>query len=74
MRGNQAPVLGQVNKPGRYPLEVADMRLTDVLAMAGGVAPNGGDLVTVAGTRNGQPYRTEIDLRRCSRPASAART
>ena len=62
VRGNQASVLGQVNKPGRYALEVADMRLTDVLAMAGGVAPTGGDLVTVVGTRNNQPYRVEIDL------------
>lgn len=62
VRGNQASVLGQVNKPGRYALEVADMRLTDVLAMAGGISPTGGDLVTVVGTRNNQPYRVEIDL------------
>ena len=26
VRGNQASVLGQVNRPGRYPIEVADMR------------------------------------------------
>jgi polysaccharide export outer membrane protein len=62
VRGNQASVLGQVNKPGRYALEVADMRLTDVLAMAGGVAPTGGDWVTVVGTRDGKPFRTEVDL------------
>jgi hypothetical protein len=29
VRGNQANVLGQVNRPGRYPIEVADMRLTE---------------------------------------------
>ncbi|MEI6130266.1 MAG: hypothetical protein WCR59_09405, partial [Planctomycetota bacterium] len=34
VRGNQASVLGMVNRPGRYPIEVADMRLTDLLAMA----------------------------------------
>jgi polysaccharide export outer membrane protein len=62
VRGNQASVLGQVNRPGRYPLEVADMRLSDVLAMAGGAAPNGSDMVVVTGTRNGQPFRTEIDF------------
>ena len=62
VRGNQASVLGQVNRPGRYPIEVADMRLTDLLAMAGGAAGNGSDLVVVTGTRNGQPFRTEIDL------------
>jgi polysaccharide export outer membrane protein len=62
VRGNQASVLGQVNRPGRYPLEVADMRLTDLLAMAGGTAAGGADLVVVTGTRNGQPFRLEVDL------------
>jgi len=62
VRGNQASVLGQVNRPGRFPIEVADLHLTDLLAMAGGVAPSGADIVTVVGTRNGQPYRATIDL------------
>jgi polysaccharide export outer membrane protein len=62
VRGNQASVLGQVNRPGRYPLEVADLRLTDLLAMAGGTAPGGADIVVVTGTRNGQPMRVEVDL------------
>jgi polysaccharide export outer membrane protein len=62
VRGNQASVLGQVNRPGRYPLEVADMRLSDLIAMAGGTAAGGADLVVVTGTRDGKPFRTEIDL------------
>ena len=62
VRGNQANVLGQVNRPGRYPLEVADMRLTDLLALAGGTASAGADLVIVTGTRKGQPFREEVDL------------
>lgn len=62
VRGNQASVLGQVNRPGRYPLEVAELRLTDLLAMAGGVAATGGDFITIVGTRSGQPFRTVIDL------------
>jgi polysaccharide export outer membrane protein len=62
VRGNQASVLGQVNRPGRYPLEVADMRLTDLLAMAGGTSAGGSDVVVVTGTRNGQPFRMEVDL------------
>jgi polysaccharide export outer membrane protein len=62
VRGNQASVLGQVNRPGRFPIEVADLHLTDLLAMAGGVAPSGADIVTVVGTRNGQPYRVTVDL------------
>jgi polysaccharide export outer membrane protein len=62
VRGNQASVLGQVNRPGRFPLEVADMRLTDLLATAGGVSPIGSDKVVLSGTRNGAAYRVEVDL------------
>ena len=62
VRGNQASVLGQVNRPGRFPIEVADMRLTDLLATAGGVASSGGDMVVVTGTRDGRPFRLEVDL------------
>lgn len=62
VRGNQANVLGQVNRPGRYPLEVADMKLTDLLAMAGGTSVTGADIVVITGTRNGKPYRAEVDL------------
>lgn len=62
VRGNQVSVLGQVGKPGRYPLEVGEVRLTDILASAGGVAPGGADSVVVVGTRSGQAYRVEIDL------------
>ena len=62
VRGNQASVLGQVNRPGRYPIEVADMRLTDLLAMAGGAAANGADMVIVTGMRSGKPFRLEVDL------------
>lgn len=61
-RGNQVSVLGQVGRPGRYPLETGEVRLTDMLATAGGIAPGGSDVVVVMGTRNGQPYRAEVDL------------
>ena len=60
--GNQASVLGQVNQPGRYPLEVADTRLTDLLANARGVSPAGGDLLVLTGQRGGKPFRLEVDL------------
>ena len=36
VRGNQASVLGMVNRPGRYPLEMGVTRLSDLLAAAGG--------------------------------------
>lgn len=62
VKGNQASVLGYVNRPGRFPIEVADMRLTDLLALAGGVATTGAEVLVLSGTRDGQPYRAEIDL------------
>jgi polysaccharide biosynthesis/export protein len=62
VRGSQANVLGQVNRPGRFPLENADTRLTDLIALAGGVAPGGADIVVITGSRDGQPFRDEVDL------------
>jgi polysaccharide export outer membrane protein len=71
VRGHQASVLGQVNRPGRFPLEVSNMRLTDLLAMAGGAATNGADRVVVTGTRDGQPFRAEVDLPALFAPGGA---
>jgi polysaccharide export outer membrane protein len=62
VRGNQVSVLGQVGKPGRYPLETGNVQLTDMIATAGGIVGSGADQIVVVGTRNGQPYRVEIDL------------
>ena len=61
-RGNQVSVLGQVGRPGRYPLETGEVRMTDLLATAGGVSTGGSDIIVVVGTRSGQPYRSEVDL------------
>lgn len=62
VRGHQASVLGMVNRPGRYALESSDMRLTDVLALAGGADTAGAERVVVTGTRDGAAFRAEIDL------------
>lgn len=62
MRGSQVAVLGQVNRPGRFPLETFDLKLSDLLAIAGGITPGGADTVVVTGTREGRPMRKEIDL------------
>ncbi|MDB5874133.1 MAG: polysaccharide export protein-like protein [Ramlibacter sp.] len=62
VRGNQVSVVGQVNRPGRVPLETANMRVSEVVAAAGGIAPTGDDTVVVTGTRDGKPFRKEIDL------------
>lgn len=61
-RSSQVSVLGLVNRPGKYPLELASNRITDVLALVGGIVPGGADTVVVVGTREGKPYRVEIDL------------
>jgi polysaccharide biosynthesis/export protein len=62
IRGNQVSVLGQVARPGRYPLESVSIRLTDMLATAGGTNPTGDDVVIVNGMRNGKPFRHTIDV------------
>ncbi|HSI52753.1 MAG: polysaccharide export protein EpsE [Ramlibacter sp.] len=61
-RGNQVSVVGQVNRPGRIPLETFNMRVSEVVAAAGGVTVNGDDTVVVTGMRDGKPFRKEIDL------------
>lgn len=63
IKGNQVSVLGAVNRPGRYPLELANTRLSEALAQAGGaVIGAGSDMVIVTGQRNGQVFRKEIDF------------
>ncbi|NMG31221.1 polysaccharide export protein EpsE [Aromatoleum evansii] len=62
IRGNQVAVLGHVNKPGRYPLDTFNVRVTDMLANAGGIATGGDDVIVLVGTRDGQPIRQELDL------------
>lgn len=62
IRGNQVSVLGQVNRPGRFPLETANTRLSDMLANTGGATPGGDDKVIVSGERDGKPFRKVIDI------------
>jgi polysaccharide export outer membrane protein len=70
--GNQVAVLGQVNRPGRYSVEAAGGNLTGALAQAGGIATTGADIVILTGTRNGKPFRREIDVVNMSLTGSAA--
>ncbi len=69
VRANQINVLGQVGKPGRYPLDLVGMRMTEVLALAGGIiAGAGSDTIVLTGTRDGRTYRHEVDLPRLFAP------
>ena len=62
VRGNQVAVLGQVNRPGRFPLETFNTRVSDMLAAAGGVTPGGDDVLILTGQRQGQAFRRVIDI------------
>jgi polysaccharide export outer membrane protein len=59
---SQISILGQVGKPGRYPIELISSKVSEMIAAAGGVTPGGADVVTLVGTRNGSPVRLDIDL------------
>src|SRR5450631_2143295 len=61
-RGSQVTVLGLVTRPGRYPLDATDSHLTDIIALAGGIAPAGADTVVLTGIRSGKPIHWEIDI------------
>ncbi len=62
VNSRQVSVLGSVLKPGRYALDSTNVRLSDFLAVAGGVAPGGSDEVTILTSRNGQQEKIEVDL------------
>lgn len=60
--GNQVSVLGQVGRPGRFPLETFNTRLSEMLAIGGGISPVGADIAIITGTRDGKPFRKEVDI------------
>ncbi|MCB1907325.1 MAG: polysaccharide export protein EpsE [Rhodocyclaceae bacterium] len=62
LKSAQVAVLGRVNRAGRFPLETANARLSEMVAAAGGIAEDGSDVVVLLGSRNGQPFRREINL------------
>lgn len=62
MRSRQVSVLGQVGRPGRFPLETFTTSVTEMIAIAGGIAPGGADLVILTGIRDGKPFHKEIDI------------
>jgi len=61
LASQQVSVLGQVNRPGRYPVE-GRRKVLDLLAMAGGVNADGGDLISLVRTRDGKTSRETIDV------------
>ncbi len=61
LQSQQVSVLGQVNRPGRYPID-GKRTLTDILASAGGVSAEGGDTVTLIRNRDGKAVKETVDL------------
>ena len=62
-RSQQVSVLGAVNKPGRYPLELSGTRLSEVLAQAGGIVTGvGADSVNLVTRRDGQTVTLQVDI------------
>jgi polysaccharide export outer membrane protein len=61
LQSQQISVLGQVSRPGRYPVE-GKRSVMDVLALAGGIAADGGDTVSLIRKRNGATSKDVIDV------------
>ena len=62
LRSAQVSVLGQIGRPGRYPIESVGLRASEMVAIAGGVVAGASDIVTVSGIRDGKPVRWNVDL------------
>jgi polysaccharide export outer membrane protein len=61
LQSKQVSVLGQVNRPGRYPID-GKRTVLDMLALAGGVSVDGGDTVSLIRKRDGKTTRDVIDI------------
>lgn len=70
--GNLVSVIGEVNKSGRYSTDAAGGHVSGMLASAGGIAPTGGEMVTVTGMRNGKPFHRDVDILKMSSTGNQA--
>jgi polysaccharide export outer membrane protein len=61
-RSRQISVLGFVTRPGRYVLDGTTAKLTDVLAMAGGLVPAASDKAVVNRTLDNKSETVSVDL------------
>lgn len=70
-RGQQISVLGRVNRPGKHTLEKIG-RVTDALALAGGIVIDGADTVTLVRERDGKTEYRDIDVIALFKPGGEA--
>ena len=61
LQSQMVSVLGYVRNQGRYPIE-GKRSLTDILAMAGGIFPEGGELVTLIRSDGSKFVKEVIDV------------
>jgi polysaccharide export outer membrane protein len=61
LSSQQVSVLGQVLRPGRYPIE-GKRTVLDMLALAGGMNPDGSDVVTLVRKRDGNVTKETLDI------------
>ena len=62
IRSSQVSVLGLVNRPGRFPLETFNTKVSEMIAIAGGISGAAADVAILTGERDAKPYRREIDI------------
>jgi len=60
-RSQQVSILGWVNKPGKYSIEGVSSVL-DVIAMAGGLKADAGEIVNVLKNENGRTTKIAVDI------------
>lgn len=62
LRSQQISVLGEVIRPGRFPIDTR-MTILDALAQAGGIGPQGDERAYILRRKNDGVERFEVDLR-----------
>jgi len=72
LQSQMVSVLGNVRNQGRYPIE-GKRSLTDILAMAGGVLPDGGELVTLIRSDGNRFIKEVIDVIEMTRSGDLSR-
>ena len=72
VNSRQVSVLGNVTRPGRYPIDNVNSKLTDFIAAAGGVAAPGSDIVTVLQAKDGHSSKVDVDLAQMFRDGNLA--
>jgi polysaccharide export outer membrane protein len=72
-RSRQVSVLGFVTHPGRYVLDGTSQKLTDVLAMAGGLVPDAADTAVVTRAQSGGKESFNVNVANIIRGGDVAK-